>query len=100
MSYTKEQMRQILLDMVARAQLRDAYVFMCATRGLPNLEDPRNYDLYTQMFYAFAIPYIWMVEPEEQKVGSDVIVSAVPRIRKGIGGPDHQEPPLGRPDPG
>ena len=82
MPYTKEQMRQILLDMVARAQLRDAYVYMCATRGLPDLEDPRNYERYTQMFYAFAVPYIWIVDPEEQKIGSDVIVSSVPRIPK------------------
>ena len=82
MPYTKEQMRQILLDMVARAHLRDAYVYMCATRGLPNLEDPRNYDLYTQMFYAFAISFVWIIDPEEQKLGSDVIVSSVPRIPK------------------
>jgi len=82
MPYTKEQMRQILLDMVARAQLRDAYVFMCATRGLPDLEDPRNMDKYSQMFYAFAVPFIWLIDPEEQKVGTDVIVSSVPRIPK------------------
>ncbi len=82
MPYTKEQMRQILLDMVARSQLREAYVYMCATRGLPDLEDPRNYERYTQMFYAFAVPYIWVVDPEEQKIGSDVIVSSVPRIPK------------------
>ncbi len=28
MPYTKDQMRQILLDMVGRAQLKDAYVYM------------------------------------------------------------------------
>ncbi len=82
MPYTKEQMRQILIDMVARAKLKDAYVFMCATRGLPDIEDPRNMDKYTQMFYAFAVPFIWLVDPEEQKVGSDVIISSVPRIPK------------------
>jgi branched-chain amino acid aminotransferase len=82
MPYTKEVMRQILLDMVARAQLRDAYVYMCATRGLPDMEDPRDYERYTQMFYAFAVPFIWIIDPEEQKIGSDVIVSSVPRIPK------------------
>jgi branched-chain amino acid aminotransferase len=82
MPYTKEQMRQILIDMVARAQFRDAYVYMCATRGLPDLEDPRDYTKYTQMFYAFAVPFIWLIDPEEQKVGTDVIISSVPRIPK------------------
>jgi branched-chain amino acid aminotransferase len=58
MPYTKEEMRQILIGMVARAQLRDAYVYMAATRGLPDLEDPRDMDKYQQMFYAFAVPFI------------------------------------------
>jgi branched-chain amino acid aminotransferase len=82
MPYTKEEMRQILIDMVARAQLRDAYVYMCATRGLPDIDDPRDFTKYRQMFYAFAVPFIWLIDPEEQKVGTDVIISAVPRIPK------------------
>ncbi len=80
--YTKEQMRQILIDMIARAKLKDAYVFMCITRGLPDLDDPRNMEKYSPMFYAFAVPFIWLVDPEEQKIGSDVIISSVPRIPK------------------
>jgi branched-chain amino acid aminotransferase len=82
MPYTKEEMRQILIDMVARAQLRDAYVYMCATRGIPDLDDPRNMEKYHQAFYAFAVSFIWLVDPEEQKTGTDVIVSSVPRIPK------------------
>jgi branched-chain amino acid aminotransferase len=82
MPYSKEEMRQILLDMVARAQLRDAYVYMCATRGLPDIDDPRDFTKYRQMFYAFAVPFIWLIDPEEQKVGTDVIISSVPRIAK------------------
>jgi len=82
MPYTKEEMRQILVDMVARAGLRDAYVYMAATRGLPDMADPRDMDKYHQMFYAFAVPFIWLVDPEEQKIGSDVILSSVPRIAK------------------
>ncbi len=82
MPYTKEEMRQILLDMVARSRLKDAYVYMCATRGLPDLEDPRDMDKYQQQFYAFAVAFVWLVDPEEQKIGSDVIVSSVPRIPK------------------
>lgn len=82
MPYTKEEMRQILIDMVARARLRDAYVYMCATRGLPDIDDPRDMDKYQQMFYAFAVPFIWLVDPEEQKKGTDVIISSVPRIPK------------------
>lgn len=82
MPYTKAEMRQILIDMVARAQLRDAYVYMAATRGLPDMTDPRDMDKYHQMFYAFAVPFIWLVDPEEQQIGTDVVLSSVPRIPK------------------
>jgi branched-chain amino acid aminotransferase len=75
-------MEQILIDMVARARLKDAYVYMAATRGLPDLEDPRDMNKYHQMFYAFAVPFIWLIDPEDQKVGTDVIISSVPRIPK------------------
>ena len=82
MPYTKDKMRQILIDMVARSGLRDAYVYMCATRGLPDLDDPRDMDKYRQAFYAFCVNFIWLIDPEEQKVGTDVIISSVPRIPK------------------
>jgi len=80
MPFTKAEMRQILIDMVARAQLRDSYVYMCATRGLPDMEDPRDMDKYQQQFYAFAVEFIWLIDPEEQKIGTDAIISSVPRI--------------------
>ncbi len=82
MPFTKEEMRQILIDMVARSQLRDAYVYMCATRGLPDLDDPRDMEKYQQQFYAFAVDFIWLVDPEQQEIGTDVIISSVPRIPK------------------
>jgi len=82
MPYSKEEMTQILMDMVARSQLRDSYVYMCGTRGLPATEDPRDMEKYQQMFYAFAVPFIWLVDEEEQKIGTNVIVSSVPRIPK------------------
>lgn len=80
MTQTKEEMRQILIDMVSLAQLRDSYVYMCATRGLPDMDEPRDMERYTQMFYAFAIPFIWLIDPEDQKIGTDAIISSVLRI--------------------
>ena len=58
MPFTKEEMKQILIDMVARTQLRDSYVYMYASRGLPDLDDPREMDKYQQAFYAFAVDFI------------------------------------------
>jgi len=81
LSYTKQQIGEILIEMVARSGLRDSYVYVCATRGMP-LGDPKDYANYMQMLYAFAIPFIWVSDPEEQKVGLDLIVSSIPRIPK------------------
>lgn len=79
---TKQEMRQILIDMVALSQLRNSYVFMCATRGLPDIEDPKNFEKYQNQFYAFNCDFIWVVEPELHSTGVDAIISSVPRIPK------------------
>ncbi|UCD57402.1 MAG: aminotransferase class IV [Candidatus Hydrogenedentota bacterium] len=79
--YDREQIRKILLDMVGRSQLKDSYVYMGATRGLPK-GDPRDILNYSHAFYAFAVPFIWIAEEEEQKIGIDLIVSTTRRIPK------------------
>ena len=67
-------MREILTETVRRSGLREAYVEAVVTRGVPGLgeRDPR---LLAQRFYAYAIPYVWIVRPEIQERGTDVIVA-------------------------
>jgi branched-chain amino acid aminotransferase len=67
-------MRCILHACVRRTQLRDAYVEMILTRGVPpaGVRDPR---LFENRFYAFAIPYVWIVQPDDQLVGSHLVVA-------------------------
>ncbi len=46
---------------------------MIATRGQPRgSRDPRTYD---NRFYAYAIPYVWIVQPDDQVVGSDLVIA-------------------------
>ncbi|MHC5062593.1 MAG: aminotransferase class IV [Planctomycetota bacterium] len=68
------EMRQVLFECVGRSGLRDAYVEMIATRGLDinSTRDAREYD---NRFYAFAMPYVWLVKPEEQLLGSHLVIS-------------------------
>ena len=56
-------MREILTETVRRSGLREAYVEAVVTRGVPGPgeRDPR---LWTPRFYAYAIPYVWIVRPE------------------------------------
>lgn len=78
--YTHQQIADILIECVSRSGLRDAYVQMTCTRGLPPVgsRDPR---LCTQRFYAFASPFVWISTVEQQRKGVPMIVSAVHRIQ-------------------
>jgi branched-chain amino acid aminotransferase len=69
-----DEMRNILIETVRLSGLHNAFVEAIVTRGLPSLadRDPRNAN---PRFYAFAIPYVWIVGPEQQKVGTSLIVA-------------------------
>ncbi|MCG6911768.1 MAG: aminotransferase class IV [Deltaproteobacteria bacterium] len=75
----RDALRAILIDCVRASGLRDAYVEMICTRGeaAPGSRDPRA---CTNRFFAFAIPFVWIADPEKQKQGLHLIVSRVRRI--------------------
>ncbi len=75
--YTREQEANILHEMVARAGLRDAYVWWTVTRGAPPLgrNEMIDPDKFENRFYGFATPFIFMFEDEQRAQGVDLIVS-------------------------
>jgi branched-chain amino acid aminotransferase len=66
--------RAILFECVRKTGLRDAYVEMIVTRGVPQPgeRDPRQFE---NRFYAFAIPYVWILKPELQDTGVAMIIA-------------------------
>ena len=76
---TKQEVRAVAHECVRRAGLRDAYVEVLCTRGLPQpgSRDPRT---CTNHFMAFAIPFVWIADPAKQARGINLIVSDVQRI--------------------
>ena len=70
----REEMQAILVEVVRRSGLREAYVEAIVTRGVPTPgeRDPRG---WTPRFYAYAIPYVWIVRPELQEQGTHVVVA-------------------------
>ena len=76
---SREQMRAVMHECVRRAGLRDAYVELLCTRGrpAPGSRDPRT---CTNRFMAFAIPFIWIADPQKQRRGVNLIVGATQRI--------------------
>lgn len=69
----------ILSRIVGQSGLRDAYVEMICTRGLPapGSRDPRT---CTNRFYAFAVPFIWIADPAHQEEGLHLVITERQRI--------------------
>lgn len=76
---TLDEIRDIMVEVVRRSGLREAYVEAVVTRGVPapGERDPRR---WTPRLYAYAIPYVWIVRPELQEKGTDVAVVSTRRI--------------------
>jgi branched-subunit amino acid aminotransferase/4-amino-4-deoxychorismate lyase len=70
----RSEIRQIAIETVRRSGLREAYVEIVITRGVPapGERDPRR---WTPRLYVYAIPYVWIVRPEQQELGTQVIVA-------------------------
>ena len=73
--FSRAQIEEILFECVRRSGLREAYVETVITRGVPGPgeRDPRK---WTPRFYAYAIPYVWIVRPEHQRVGTHAVVAS------------------------
>ena len=78
----RKELKKILAGCVNNAGLENAYVEMIQTRGIsPNFErDPRK---ATPRFIAFAVPFGWILKPEDFEVGLDVLVTDIKRIPPG-----------------
>ena len=77
--HNRDRIREILFECVKLSGLRDAYVELICTRGVPTpgSRDPRQ---CINRFYAFAVPFVWIANPEKQKEGLHLIISQVHRI--------------------
>ncbi len=75
----RDEIREVLIECVRLSGLRDAYVEVICTRGMPapGSRDPRT---CVNRFLAFAIPFIWVITPEQQARGAHLIISQVQRI--------------------
>lgn len=74
-----DQLQRILAECVRRSGHEDAYVEMIVTRGVsPTFSrDPRD---AINRFIAFAIPFGWILRPEQREDGLHIAISKVQRI--------------------
>lgn len=77
--YSRDELRQVLHGCVRGGGLKDAYVAMVCTRGVPpkGARDPR---LAVNRFYAYAVPFVWIAPRDKQLAGIDLHISDRQRI--------------------
>ncbi|PYI04320.1 branched-chain amino acid aminotransferase [Aspergillus sclerotiicarbonarius CBS 121057] len=79
----RDEIKQILIDMVAKSGIRDAFVELIVTRGMKSVRGTKPEDIVNNL-YMFIQPYLWVMEPEVQTVGgSAVIARTVRRVPPG-----------------
>ena len=67
--------RGALHAMVGRSGLRDSYVAMVCARGTPMIPGSRDPRDCANHFYAWCVPFIWVVKPEVAEAGAHVWVA-------------------------
>ena len=79
LALSRDDIVRILHECVRRSGLREAYVQMTCTRGVPPAasRDPRA---CVNQFSAFAQPFVWIATEEQRRTGMRLIVSSVQRI--------------------
>ena len=79
----REEVKRILINMVAKSGIRDAFVQVIVTRGLRGVRETKPEDIVNRL-YMFIQPYVWVMAPEVQCVGgSAVIARTVRRVPPG-----------------
>ena len=76
--YDRDAIAETLHRCVGLAGLRDAFVEMLVTRGIPRTRDPRT---AVNRFAAFAVPFVWILPPERRDAGLNLVISSIERIR-------------------
>ncbi|PVH94293.1 D-aminoacid aminotransferase-like PLP-dependent enzyme [Periconia macrospinosa] len=80
----KQEIRRILIEMVAKSGIRDAFVEIIVTRGLKGVLGSRPNEIKNNNLYMFVKPYMWVMEPDVQPHGGSAVVArTVRRISPG-----------------
>ncbi|RAK93878.1 D-aminoacid aminotransferase-like PLP-dependent enzyme [Aspergillus costaricaensis CBS 115574] len=74
----REEIKRILVDMVSKSGIRDAFVEIIVTRGLKGVRGTDPKDIVNRI-YMFIQPYVWVMEPEVQPVGGSAIIARTVR---------------------
>lgn len=71
----EEKVKKILIDMVAKGGIRDAFVQLIVTRGLKSVRGAAPGEVFKNNLYMFVQPFVWVMEPEMQPTGGKAVVA-------------------------
>ena len=72
---TRDEIRDALLKMVSLSGLRNSYVAMVCSRGVPKVLGSRDPRLCKNYFYAWCVPYIYVIKPAVVAKGATALIS-------------------------
>ncbi|KNB10767.1 hypothetical protein FOXG_10895 [Fusarium oxysporum f. sp. lycopersici 4287] len=75
----REEIKKILVEMVAKSEIKDAFVELIVTRGLKGVRGAKPEELLNNNLYMFVQPYVWVMDPEDQYHGGRAIVARTVR---------------------
>lgn len=78
MPLPRDEVKKILVEMVARSGIRDAFVELIVTRGLKGVRGSKPEEIVNRL-YLLVQPYVWVMEPEDQPVGGDAVIARTVR---------------------
>jgi len=70
----RAEIKAALVELVATSGLKSAYVSMVASRGTPQVPGTRDPRACTNHFYAWAVPFIWVIPQEVVQRGAHISV--------------------------
>ncbi|KAI1765176.1 D-aminoacid aminotransferase-like PLP-dependent enzyme [Hypoxylon sp. FL1150] len=69
------EVQRILVEMVAKGGIRDAFVELIVTRGLKGVRGYTPGQTFKNNLYMFVRPFVWVMAPEVQPVGGKAVVA-------------------------
>jgi branched-chain amino acid aminotransferase len=78
LKHDRDEIASILIELVRLTGLRAAYVETICTRGVDRagVRDPR---MFENQFFAYAIPYVWLLDPRNDPTGMDTVIARTVR---------------------
>ena len=71
---TRAEIKAALVELVATSGLKSAYVSMVASRGTPQVPGTRDPRACNNHFYAWAVPFIWVIPQKVAQRGAHISV--------------------------